>query len=192
MTVLHAWHVDSCQGSIFQYSLWFLFMAMDVASSIIIILAIIWFKYTQAAVLNLSPTIVLGNDFLLLALFSRHGRSVKLDVTVTLDPRLPFLDSVGGIFPGPATTQKVFRVLNGFPSWRGYNDWQFWAMLIMGIRITLIGDCHSGRLAALSPIMLRNSLLTEVKMRHTCTSVLEMWWLTKIMFQLLNTTVTVT
>ena len=23
-----------------------------------------------------------------------------------LDPRLPFPDSVGGIFPGPATTQK--------------------------------------------------------------------------------------
>ena len=26
-----------------------------------------------------------------------------------LDPRLPFPDSVGGIFPGPATTQKVYQ-----------------------------------------------------------------------------------
>ena len=36
-------------------------------------------------------------------------------------------------------------------------------MLIMGITITLTGDWHSGQLAALSPIMLRNSLLTEGK-----------------------------
>ena len=28
---------------------------------------------------------------------------------ITLDPRLPFPDSVGGIFPGPATTQKVYH-----------------------------------------------------------------------------------
>ena len=27
---------------------------------------------------------------------------------ITLDPRLPFLDSVGGIFSGQATTQKVY------------------------------------------------------------------------------------
>ena len=61
-------------------------------------------------------------------------------------------------------------------------------MLIRGITITLTGDWHSGRLAALSPsIMLRNSLLTESKIQHI--SVLGMWWLTKIMFQLLNTTV---
>ena len=26
-----------------------------------------------------------------------------------IDPRLPFPDSVGGIFPGPATTQKVYH-----------------------------------------------------------------------------------
>ena len=31
------------------------------------------------------------------------------------DPRLPFPDSVGEIFPGPATTQKVYQGrLNGF------------------------------------------------------------------------------
>ena len=35
-----------------------------------------------------------------------------------------------------------------------------------GITITLTGDWHSGRLAALSPIMLRNYLLTEGKIRH--------------------------
>ena len=37
------------------------------------------------------------------------------------------------------------------------------SMLISGITITLTGDWHSGRLAALSPILLRNSLLTEGK-----------------------------
>ena len=47
---------------------------------------------------------------------------------ITLDPRLPFPDSVGGIFPCPAT----IRVFNGFPSWRGYNDWQFWAYWLGG------------------------------------------------------------
>ena len=26
---------------------------------------------------------------------------------ITLDPRFPFPDSVGGIFPGPATTQGI-------------------------------------------------------------------------------------
>ena len=77
--------------------------------------------------------------------------------------------------------KKSIRVLNGFPSWRGYNL----SMLIRGITITLTGDWHSGRQAALSPIMLRNYLLTEGKIRHI--SILWMWWLTKIMFQLLNT-----
>ena len=37
---------------------------------------------------------------------------------ITLDPRLPFPDSVGETFPGPATTQKVYQGINGFPSWR--------------------------------------------------------------------------
>ena len=30
-------------------------------------------------------------------------------LTITLDPRLQFPDSVGGFFPGPATTQKVYQ-----------------------------------------------------------------------------------
>ena len=59
--------------------------------------------------------------------------------SITLDPRLPFPDSVGGIFPGPATTQKVYQSINGFPSWQGYNDWQFWACWLGGI---LAGDWH--------------------------------------------------
>ena len=33
---------------------------------------------------------------------------------ITLDPRLPFPDSVGGIFPGPATTQKVYYGIEWF------------------------------------------------------------------------------
>ena len=162
---------------------------------------------------------------------------------ITLDPRLPFYtDSVGGIFPGPATTQKVYQGIEWFsqlagPQWltvlnmliRGITitltgDWHSgwlaalshsimlrnsllteqkvyqgiewfsqlagpqWLtvlnMLIRGITITLTGDWHSGWLAALShSIMLRNSLLTEGKIRHI--SVPWMWWLTKMMFQLL-------
>ena len=65
------------------------------------------------------------------------------------------------------------------------------SMLIRGITITLTGDWHSGGLATLSPsftIVIRNSLLTEGKILHI--SVLGMLWLTQIMFQLLNTTVT--
>ena len=31
-----------------------------------------------------------------------------------LEPRLPFPDSVGGIFPGPATTQKVYQGIEWF------------------------------------------------------------------------------
>ena len=54
---------------------------------------------------------------------------------ITLDPRLPFPDSVGGIFLGPATTQKVYQGIDGFPrvsqpARRGYNDWQFWASFL--------------------------------------------------------------
>ena len=60
---------------------------------------------------------------------AHNGRGLIL--CITLDFRLPFPDSVGAIFPGPATTQKV-RVLNGFPSWRGYNDLQFWACWLGG------------------------------------------------------------
>ena len=109
---------------------------------------------------------------------------------ITLDPRLPFPDSVWGIFSWSSHySKKSIRVLNGFPSsWRGYNDWQFWACWLRWMPITLTGNWHSRRLAALSlSIMLRNSILTEGKNRHI--SVLWMWWLTKVMFQLLNTTV---
>ena len=35
---------------------------------------------------------------------------------ITLDPRLPFLDSVGGIFSGQATTQKVLMIESVFPA----------------------------------------------------------------------------
>ena len=46
---------------------------------------------------------------------SEEPRNIKLD------PRLPFPDSVGGIFPGPARQpllKESIRVLHGFPSWR--------------------------------------------------------------------------
>ena len=33
---------------------------------------------------------------------------------ITLDPHLPFPDSVWGIFPGPATTQKVYQGIEWF------------------------------------------------------------------------------
>ena len=33
---------------------------------------------------------------------------------ITLDPRLPLPDSVGGFFPGPATTQKVYQGIEWF------------------------------------------------------------------------------
>ena len=35
-------------------------------------------------------------------------------VSATLETRLPFPDSVGGIFPGPATTQKVYQGIECF------------------------------------------------------------------------------
>ena len=41
---------------------------------------------------------------------------------ITLDTRLPIPDSVGEMFPGPATIQKVYQGIHSFPSWRGYND----------------------------------------------------------------------
>ena len=76
---------------------------------------------------------------------------------ITLDPRLPFPDSVGGIFPGAATTQGI----EWFSQLAGLQWLTVLSMLIRGIT-TLTGDWHSGRLAALYPsIMLRNSLLTE-------------------------------
>ena len=38
---------------------------------------------------------------------------------ITLDPRLPFPDPVGGIFPGPATTQKVYQGIELFSQLAG-------------------------------------------------------------------------
>ena len=52
---------------------------------------------------------------------------------ITLDPRLPFPNSVGEIFPVPATTRKVYQGIECFfPSWQGYNDQLFWACWIEG------------------------------------------------------------
>ena len=82
---------------------------------------------------------------------------------ITLDPRLPFPDSVGGIFPGPATTQKVYQSIEWFSQLAGLQSLTVLSRLIRGITITLTADWHSGRLAALSPsIMLRNSLRPRV------------------------------
>ena len=83
-----------------------------------------------------------------------------------LNPRLLFPDSVEGIFPGPATTQKVYQGTEWFSQLAGLQSLTVLSMLIRGITITLTGDWHSGQLATLSPIMLRNSLLTEGKIRH--------------------------
>ena len=62
---------------------------------------------------------------------------------ITLDPRLPFPDSVGGIFPGPATTQKVYQGIEWFSQLAGLQWLTFLSMLIRGITITLTGDWHS-------------------------------------------------
>ena len=86
---------------------------------------------------------------------------------ITFDPRLPFPDSVGGIFSGPATTQNIYQGIKWFSQLAELQSLTVVSMLIRGIAITLRGDWHSGRLAAISPsIMLRNSLLTEGKFRH--------------------------
>ena len=75
---------------------------------------------------------------------------------MTLDPRLPFPDSVGGIFPC-STTQKVYQGIEWFSQLAGLT-------MIDSFEHVDCGDNNSGRLAALSPsIMLRNSPLTEGK-----------------------------
>ena len=79
----------------------------------------------------------------------------KLFKIMTLDPHLPFPDSVGGIFPGPATTQKVHQGIEWFSRLAGLQRLTTIDMLIRGIT-TLTGDWYSGRLVALSPsIILR-------------------------------------
>ena len=40
---------------------------------------------------------------------ARYDLPIVQNKIITLDPRLPFPDSAGGIFPGPATTQKVYH-----------------------------------------------------------------------------------
>ena len=42
------------------------------------------------------------------------GLAVNHTFAIMLDPRLPFPDSVEGIFPGPATTQKVYQGIDWF------------------------------------------------------------------------------
>ena len=59
---------------------------------------------------------------------------------ITLDPRLPFPDSVGGIFPGPATTQGI----EWFSQLAGLQWLTVLGILISVITITLTGDWHSG------------------------------------------------
>ena len=57
---------------------------------------------------------------------------------ITLDPRLPFPDSVGGIFPGPASTKKVHQGIEWFSQLAGL---QWLTVLSMLIRvITIAGD----------------------------------------------------
>ena len=111
---------------------------------------------------------------------------------ITLALRLPSPDSVGGSFPGPATTQKFYQGIDWSSQLAGLQWLTVLTMLIRGIAITLTGDWHSGPwLDALSLfIMLRNSLLTEGKILHISVLWMTVWWLTQIMFQLLNTTVT--
>ena len=73
--------------------------------------------------------------------------------------------------------KKSIRVLNVFSQLVGLQWLTVLNMLITwnrGITITLTGDWHSGRLAALSPsIMLRNSLLTEGNIRNIYVSALK-------------------
>ena len=62
---------------------------------------------------------------------------------------------------------KVYQGIEWFSQLAGLQSLTVLSKLIRGITITLAGDWDSGRLAALSPsIRLRNSLLTEGKIRH--------------------------
>ena len=73
------------------------------------------------------------------------------------------------IFPGPATTQKVYQGIEWFSQLAGLQWLTGLSMLTRGITMTLTGDWHSGRMAALSTctsVMLHNSLLTEGKIQH--------------------------
>ena len=84
--------------------------------------------------------------------------------SITLDPYL--------VYRFPTQSEEIFLVqplfkspyqgIEWFSQLAGLQWLRVLSMLIRGITITLTGDWHSGRLAALSPsIMSRNSLLTE-------------------------------
>ena len=70
---------------------------------------------------------------------------------MTLDPRLPFPKSVGGIFHSPVTTQKVYQGIEWFSQLAGLQWLTVSSMLIRGITNNITGDWHRGQLAALSP-----------------------------------------
>ena len=69
-----------------------------------------------------------------------YDAALRKGVTTALVPRLPFPDSVGGIFPGPTTTQKVYQGIEWFSQLAGLQWLTVLSMLIRGITITLAGD----------------------------------------------------
>ena len=112
---------------------------------------------------------------------------VKTKVSITLNPRLPFPNSVGSrryllgrvIFsPGPATTQKIYQGSEWFFQLAGLQWMTVLSTLIRGITA---GDWHILLSCYVTLFWLR--VIRQV-------SVLWMWGLTKLMTQLLNTTVT--
>ena len=50
---------------------------------------------------------------------------------ITLDLHLPFPGSVGGIFPAPATTQKVYQGIKWFSQLAGLQSLTVLSMLII-------------------------------------------------------------
>ena len=63
-------------------------------------------------------------------------------INITLHPRLLF-PWLGQIFPGPATTQKVYQGIEWFSQLTGLQWLTVLSMLIRGITITLTGDWQS-------------------------------------------------
>ena len=64
----------------------------------------------------------------------------SLKLIIKLDPRLTLPDSVGEIFPGPTTTQKVYQGIEWFSKLTALQSLTVLSMLIRGITITLTGD----------------------------------------------------
>ena len=104
---------------------------------------------------------------------------LTLCIIITLDTRLPFPDSVRGMFPGPATIQKVYQGIvipaGGATMIDGFEHVEYRALG----RITA-GDWHSGWPGRI----LRNSLLTEGKilskhedsaLKHNCNVMMYMY-----------------